>query len=276
MKKLILIIFFALCGAQFNASAQHTFGVVAGVGSGSERFVDDVVGKSIYGLYNAGVTWRYYSTSRFVGGVGVDLEFQQRGFSYVPFPSLYDDPSEYLYYRREINSIMMPIVWQPHFYIKKRVRVFFEAALTISYNMSSTYSNEYARSLGEPNWEGDYDFKLPRDNRWGYGLAGGGGIAVLMGRIEAQVRARYYFAYSDIVKNANKYSGNTIDGPENPFTYSPKQSPIDNLNLSLGLSYRFSADGYKIWSVKRVKIERAKTNFSSAGSSQGAGSSARP
>lgn len=38
------------------------------------------------------------------------------------------------------------------------------------------------------------DFKVVRDNRWGYGLAGGGGVAVLVKQLEFSVRVRYYFA----------------------------------------------------------------------------------
>ena len=108
---------------------------------------------------------------------------------------------------------MLPIVWQPHFYLfRNHVRVYLEAAATFSYHLSSTYENEEAKASGAADWKGDYSFKLPRDNRWGYGLAGGGGIALLIRRFEINVRARYYFGLSDIVRNRNKYADNGIDG----------------------------------------------------------------
>ena len=67
---------------------------------------------------------------------------------------------------------MLPIVWQPHFYmLRNHVRIYLEAAATFSYNISSTYENEQARANGSAGWKGDYPFKLARDNRWGYGLA---------------------------------------------------------------------------------------------------------
>lgn len=48
----------------------------------------------------------------------------------------------------------------------------------------------------------------------GYGLAGGGGVAVLVKQLEFSVRVRYYFGYSDLLRNHNKYAGNTTDGYE--------------------------------------------------------------
>ncbi len=80
-----------------------------------------------------------------------------------------------------------------------------EAAATFSYQLSSDYEDESAKASGMADWKGDYNYKTARDSRWGYGLAGGGGIAFLIRRFEINVRARYYFGLSDIVRNRNKY-----------------------------------------------------------------------
>lgn len=58
---------------------------------------------------------------------------------------------------------------------------YLEAALTFSYNFDSSYVNDVARENGVEPWRGKYEFKTARDNRWGYGLAGGAGLAVLIG-----------------------------------------------------------------------------------------------
>ena len=176
--------------------------------------------------------------------------------------SVTENEADYLYYTRKLNSFMMPIVWQPHFYLARHhLRVYLEAALTFSYNFDSSYVNEVARTNGIESWHGKYTFKTVRDNRWGYGLAGGGGFAVLAGRFEVQARVRYYFGFSDIVRNRNKYADNTFDGPENPFYYTPRRSPVDNLTFSVGVSYRFNRDGFAEWNVKRPKRDRAKETF---------------
>ena len=138
--------------------------------------------------------------------------------------------------------------------------VYLEAAATFSYNFSSTYENEQARANGASDWKGTYDFKLPRDNRWGYGLAGGGGIAFLIRRFELNFRVRYYFGYSDIVRNRNKYSDNVGDGSENPFWATPLRSPLDNLTISVGLNYRFNKQGFETWKP-RPKREKNREVF---------------
>ena len=217
--------------------------------------------KAIWGSYTAGLTWRYYGQQRFVGGFGIDLEFLQQGFSLATNASMVEEKKDYRYYTRNVNSIVLPIVWQPHFYLfRNHVRVYLEAAATFSYHLSSTYENEEAKASGAADWKGDYSFKLPRDNRWGYGLAGGGGIALLIRRFEINVRARYYFGLSDIVRNRNKYADNGIDGSENPFWATPMRSPLDNLTVSVGLSYRFNKEGFSTWKP-RPKREKNREVF---------------
>ncbi len=234
------------------ASAQHTFGFMAGYGMNSGRLTPKMETRSLWGAYTGGVSWRYYGHQKFIGGFGIDLEFIQQGFSFAPNASQVEDKKDYLWYTRNVNSIMMPIVWQPHFYMaKNRVRVFLEAAATFSYNLSSKYENEYAKARGADDWKGDYEFRTERDNRWGYGLAGGGGVALLFGRYELAFRARYYFGFSDIVRNRNKYAENSMDGSENPFWYTPLRSPMDNLTITVGLSYRFNKDGFQTWKPQR-------------------------
>lgn len=258
-KTIILCAAFSLaaCGLR----AQHTVGVFGGYGTGTARFYPAQETKSVGGRFSGGLSWRYYSATRFVGCVGADLEFLQRGFSYAPYASITEDEADYLYYTRRLNSVMLPIVWQPHFYLAQRhVRVYLEAALTFSYNFDSTYVNEVARQNGVEPWSGKYDFKLTRDNRWGYGLAGGAGLALLLGRFEVSAGARYYFGYADILRNRNKYYDNTMDGAENPFWYTPQRSPLDNLMIRVGVAYRFAPD-FKAWNVKRQKREKQPETF---------------
>lgn len=239
----------AVCVWQ-GATAQHTLGFTAGYGMANGRLEGDgrLEMKAIWGIYTGGLTWRYYGQQRFVGGFGIDLEFLQQGYSFATNASANVEPKDYLYYRRNINSIMLPIVWQPHFYmLRNHIRVYFEAAATFSYLLSSTYENQEARVAGNPDWKGDYPFKLVRDNRWGYGLAGGAGISVLIRRFEINFRARYYFGFSDALRNRNRYADNVGDGPENPLSVTPRRSPLDNLTISVGLSYRFNKEGFSTW-----------------------------
>lgn len=256
------IAFLLLAFAARSASAQHTLGVVAGYGMASARLDPQQEMKGIWGMYSGGVSWRYYGTQRFVGGFGIDLEFLQQGFSFAPNASTIEDEKDYRYYTRRINSVVLPIVWQPHVYLfHNHLRLYLEAAATFSYHLSSTYENEVAHDAGEADWKGDYRFKTVRDNRWGYGLAGGAGVALLVKQFEINLRVRYYFGYSDIVRARTKYADNTEDGAENPFWATPMRSPLDNLNISIGFGYRFNKKGFNSWNVRRPKREKNNETF---------------
>lgn len=249
-----------------SASAQHTLTATGGTGVSFARFYPSEETKLQWGSENFGLSWRYYSERpRFVGAVGIDLEYLERGFNLgYTYTSEWKGEGEdrheirhYQYYSRKVNSLMLPFVWQPHVYVaKNRLRIYIEAAFVLSYNISSSYSYENDRYPA-----GKYEWKVPRDNRFGYGLAGGLGFNVLLGQVEIGLRARYNFGYSDLMKNRNKYYANNTDGKENPFTYTPLRSPIDNVNVSFTVGWRFNKSGFDEWNVKRVKRKSKLNEF---------------
>ena len=121
-----------LCAAE--ASAQHTFGVTGGYGMSTVRLKPAEETRPVWNRCNAGLTWRYYGPQRFVGGFGLDLEYLQQGFSYAPYASTIEDKKDYRYYTRRYNSLVLPVVWAPHFYIRHRVRIFLEAMATFKFH----------------------------------------------------------------------------------------------------------------------------------------------
>ena len=272
LKKIFFVaLLMFMCGV-VEVQAQHTFGVYGGISSASARLFPKREMRQIFPLVNSGVSWRYYSMPRFVGCVGADLEFLQRGYSYgYRYESEFDEDGKekrhYKFYTRNLNSIMLPIVWQPHVYLaRNHVRLYIEGAVTFSYNFGGDYEYEEYPYTGEPS--GKYNWRVERDNRWNYGLAGGGGFALLFGRWEFGFRARYYFGYADLMRNLNKYYDNSTDGPENPFWYTPNRSPLDNLTFNLTFAYRFNKEGFDTWNYKRERSRQIKNkefNFSEAG-----------
>lgn len=268
-----MVVLFALMGSE-RATAQHTLTLTGGTGVSTARFYPAEETKWMWWTDTYGISWRYYSDKpRFVGCVGVDLEYMERGFNFgYAYTSEMKDDKEirhYQFYTRHVNSLMLPIVWQPHIYAaNNHLRIFIEAAFVLSYNISSDYSYENDRFPG-----GKYEWKVPRDNRFGYGLSGGAGLAVLLGQVELGFKAKYNFGYSDLMKNRNKYYSNTTDGRENPFYYTPLRSPVDNISVMLTLGWRFNKRGFDAWYVVRPKKEpRMKTfNFSAAQANGGGG-----
>lgn len=262
-----------------TAHAQHTLTLTGGTGVSTSRFYPAEKTKWLWGAETFGISWRYYSEKpRFVGAMGVDLEYMERGFhlGYTYTSEIVDDKEirHYQYYTRRINTVMLPLVWQPHIYAaKNRLRIFIEAAFVLSYNVSSSYEYENDRYPA-----GKYEWKIPRDNRFGYGLSAGAGFAVLLGQVEVGFKAKYNFGYSDIVKNRNKYYSNSTDGRENPFYYSPLRSPLDNISVMLTVGWRFNKRGFDSWFVVRPKREKPlkEFNFSEQSGKNNAGSSTAP
>ena len=270
-----------------ESSAQHTVAVTGGSGFATMRPYPAEETRAIWGTYQAGFSWRYYSMPRFVACIGIDVELLQRGYSFAPYPYRYEDKKDYKYYTRKLNSIVVPLVWQPHAYLfKKHLRVYLEAAPTFSFNFSSKFTNEEAyiaviNSDGKTytNYpsikKGKYEFRSERDNRFAYGLRGGAGFDLIFGQFEFGVRAMYDFGYSDILRNRNKYYANNLDykevvqedgqvvimSGENPFMYTPQRSPLDNLTISVKLGYRIGKAGFKEWDWKRPSLPRQKEVF---------------
>ncbi len=261
-----------------EASAQHTLGMTGGYGMTTFRPYPAQETRAIWGNATAGLSWRYYGPQRFAGGFGVDLEYLERGFSYAPYTSLFETEEDWRWYTRRVKSIMMPIIWQPHVYVaKNRVRIYLDLAAFFSYNLSGRYDNQFAAYQAEQGDDtyvdkptsGEYVFKEGRDNRWGYGLAGGGGLSVLTGRVEWNFRVRYYFGYSDLMRNRNRYPDNLTDEfsdapAANPFRQTPLRSPIDNLMFSVGVSFRMgkgSKDGFREWQTKPLRSRKMEDSF---------------
>ncbi len=270
----ILILAIALSVAMVaESSAQHTIAITGGSGFATARPYPAQEMKPIWGTYQAGFSWRYYSMPRFLACFGIDVELLQRGFSFAPYPHLYKDKGKdaYKYYTRTLNSIMIPIVWQPHAYLlKKHLRIYLEAAPTFSFNFGSKFQNDERFSIDingtvDAPISGDYEFRTERDNRFSYGLRGGAGFDFIFGQIEVGVRAMYDFGFSDILRNRNKYYSNNLDSVtkpgENPFYYTPLRSPLDNLTISMKIGFRIGKAGFKEWEWKRPNLPRNKEVF---------------
>lgn len=223
------------CCAAGGLHAQHYIGVRGGYGGGFGRFYPATESprynqKFTMGLWSGGVTWKYYSPEKYVGGVGAEVEFLQRGFEYHLEGRNSDST-----YRRTINAINVPIIWQPHLNMAdNRLRVFLNAGLYVSYNMSSRQDTIVGGNVVHSS---PYQMRLERDNLFGYGLLGGVGMNYIYGKWEFQIEARYYISYGDVLRHRNRFPGER-DPDTGVFINNPFRSPTDNVSLSLGVFYR--------------------------------------
>ena len=224
MKILRIILILSFSCLFFKGHAQHYIGVSGGAGLGSVRMFPHTETGGIWGLGSGGFSYKYHGGMKYVGGIGSDLIFLQQGYTEeIPDYSIEDTTRTF---NRKVNSLMLPIFWQPHINLfNGNMRVFINLGVAFSYNINSTFEVE-----SEQNGfiaSGEYPMLLVRDNRWGYGLCGGVGFnVVLAGRFEIGAEGRYYYGYNDVLRNRNKYSSN------------PLRSPLDNINISMTLHYR--------------------------------------
>ena len=155
-----------MCG---TLHAQHYIGVRGGWGGGSARFTPARETKLEWGLYSGGLSYKFYTAQKYVGGIQVDLQYMGRGFAY-DLQSKSDSS-----YHRTINSFELPFMWQPHIYVFQRHgRIFLNLGVYLSYMGGSEYY--YKSKKAGIYEEGPYQKQVTRDTRWGYGLCGGAGI----------------------------------------------------------------------------------------------------
>ncbi len=240
---LILTAASALLVTATPAEAQHYIGVRGGVGAGTARFEPTRETRFLGNMPSGGVSWKYYSAVPVAGAIQLDVEYIEKGFKILPWA--HSDTS----YQTRTQNIQVPLIWQPHLYLFNRnARVFLNLGVYASYMLSAdTATVSKARGV---LYQGDYPLQKVKDAQWGYGLTGGLGFSVLMGRWDLLVEARYNYGYSDLYRNPNKYPTN------------PTRSPIDQLDVTVGLYYRLGKGGI-IEPPLRKKPKNLDSDFNS-------------
>lgn len=250
-KTYLLLLLVGLAGLQTASAQVQYFGLKGGWGEGDVRLYPHWTSPPVWGKLNGGFYWVYYGGGKdnaylyddYTGGVCVELEVLQRGFEYAAL----DRNSKQYMYGRHFNSITVPIMWQPHaFALDGRLRLFLNAGATLSYNLSQGSIEYYINNDTGKVEEFDYEWQTVRDNRFGYGLVVGLGAGLNFSRIEVMAEARYYFGYSDIVKRKTIYLGTQF-----------LRSPVDNINFSLGVAYRWNHSGSWSHSPAQRRAARA-------------------
>lgn len=243
------------------AAAQHYIGFKGGYGGAQGRFYPKYNSSLIWDKYTGGIAWKYYSEQQIVGGVAAEIEYQTRGYKIFDGPV--SDTTNYSARTRIVNTITVPLIWQPHLYFfNRKLRIFINAGVTFSYNLGigdkvSLFTHS-VNDLGEVTTSTtttDYKFITARDNRWNYGICGGFGMGVLFGRFEIFAEARYYYGMSDIIRNKTKYT----------FQQDFLRSELDNLFVTVGVFFRLGKGGIKAPPLKLNDPDRKKARQNSSG-----------
>ena len=204
-----------LVGLIFPASAQigearHNFsvGFNGGVNLNSASFTPTIKQNSLMGI-TGGLTARYISEKYFamICGAQVELNFSQRGWD-----ELFEIAGENgepvkdtsRAYTRKLNYIDIPFLAHLAFGNEKGLQFFLNLGPQIGFLIgeSEKTTNIDMNSLTNTQ-KAVYGGKL--DNKFDYGIAGGGGIELRTKKAGSfLVEGRYYFALSDFYSTSKK------------------------------------------------------------------------
>lgn len=203
---------------------EHHVGLRGGYGMASARFEPIRNTQSYWGLINFGLAYRFdVPKQKYVGCIEADISWMEKGYKY----ETYNESG--IIASRRYSVIEIPILWQPYLPLSKsgHSRFYLSVGPFGSYALSSTHQ-AYNKETGVVSEEGDYSYDVLRDNRWEFGIVVGGGLVFGIGRFGLGLEYRYNIGLSDIYKSVTKYPGN------------PFRSPVDQMNVSVQLNYKFS------------------------------------
>jgi hypothetical protein len=201
------------------------------------------------GKSTAGFVWKYFSPQQVVGGVSAELEFQQRGYRLFYGTGVLTGTGDYYETMRTVNSITLPVMWQPHLYmINRRVRFFVGLGVTFSYNtglgekLTSTHYkwNNETKTHTPESTTISQTMQTARDVRWGYGWIGGAGLSLLVNRWEMFAEGRYYYGMGDILRTSSKFMFHDDTLYRNGKVL---RSELDNIYISVGVTFRLGKGG---------------------------------
>lgn len=227
MKRRISIIIVAFIAFVNEAVAQDLYvGIRGGVGGGTISTNPFQETKSTFGVPEFGISILYKGKGKYVDGLEANVNYATSEYRWLAKAK--SDSS----YTRKINAVEIPIMWHARYDMdKERLSVFINLGPYISYDLSSSESwagNDVPGSSWQ-NRSQKYEYSTLVDNRFGYGIIGGGGISYLIGgRILISVEARYRFGLSDVYKNPNKF-------PKSEYN----QSQVSQYRVTGGIAYRF-------------------------------------
>lgn len=224
MKYNYLFLGFILC-LSFSVQAQvgeyrnnWAIGINGGMNLNKVTFESKIKQNYLKGIVG-GVTARYISEKYFapVFGIQAELNFSQRGWD----EKIEDNSNTY---SRIMNYLEIPFL--AHIAIGKESRgvcVFFNLGPQIAYLISEkeNFSADWDPSTRPKGV--NYQYGKAAENKFDYGIVGGGGIELKTAAGNFLLEGRYYFGLSDIYNNSKK----------DPFSRSA------HTTISVRLSYLF-------------------------------------
>jgi len=164
-----------------------------------------------------GVIFKYYDDK--YAGLQGEVNFTQRGYN-IPF-------KETNQLRHVSNYVEVPLFFQLHLNLSGGLYVHAGAGCYAAFLLSSKQGTDTTGTMVLT----DYTLNILRDNRFDYGLIGGGGLSYEFRWGVIQVEARVAYGYGDLYKYV--------------YTGMPQQSKAVVQNFSFSYMYNISKLGKK-------------------------------
>lgn len=209
MKKNVrTILFLVFCSVTLPFYAQvgeqrynFAIGINGGVNLTKVSFMPTVNQNNLMGM-NAGITARYISEKFFkmICGVQLEVNFFQKGWDeyYENYPDVH--------YTRKMNYVEIPFLAHLAFGKDKGMQFFINLGPQIGFliNDSSEQSGDMEGMIDSNPYVEVEQHEKAIDNKFDYGIAGGGGLELRTKIGNFLVEGRYYFGLSDFYNSTKK------------------------------------------------------------------------
>lgn len=202
------ILFLTLCCTTLPLLAQvgeqrynFALGVNGGINLTKVNFMPTVNQNNLMGV-NAGITARYISEKFFkmICGAQIEVNFSQRGWD--EFYENYPD----VHYTRTMNYVEIPFLAHLAFGKDRGMQFFINLGPQIGFLINDSYKQSgdmESMTAANPYIEIEQHDKAI-DNKFDYGIAGGGGLELRTKIGNFLVEGRYYFGLSDFYNSTKK------------------------------------------------------------------------
>lgn len=261
MRKLILLLILSVCALKSSHAQENYFGVRGGVLAGNIIVQPYYETKGVWDNFEFGLMYKLIAGDKYYGGFQTEVNYGTASFRLLEKET--SDSS----YVRSVTSIEIPFYWHPYYGFgeKEKVKLFLNAGPYLYYVMKSDYQYIDNYDLTSSfNRAGEYEFNRYFDTRFGYGVMGGAGVEVLIGkRLQLTAEFRYKFAFSDLWTYTGKVDSNLSEHTDKEIeqmyeTTSYAQSQLTQMGVSVGLFYRFGRLGDTEKVKKKLKIKDKK------------------
>jgi len=195
---LLMLIGFPALAQVGEMRDNFSVGVNGGININSVSFNPSIKQGSLMGI-TGGVTARYISEKYFamICGIQMELNYSQHGWK-----EKYDESTDS--YSRTMNYIEIPLLAHLAFGKDRGVQFFLNLGPQIGFLLSESEKYEYTTEKWEPGKRVKEQYGKMADNKFDYGITGGGGFELRTKAGNFLIEGRYYFALSDFYSNTKK------------------------------------------------------------------------